>query len=97
MDSLAAKPEKFNVCSRNAYDKVISNTPRNMSANSTNIVHKLFNREVSLKPRYHKVQKLDPVLMLYFFFFRLCFECILCVWPIKHAASTRDITSIFDL
>ncbi|XP_035459348.2 uncharacterized protein LOC118282391 isoform X2 [Spodoptera frugiperda] len=45
MDSLAAKPEKFNVCSRNAYDKVISNTPRNMSANSTNIVHKLFNRE----------------------------------------------------
>lgn len=47
MDSLAAKPEKFNAFSSYAYDKVISNTPRNMSANSSNIVHKLFNREVS--------------------------------------------------
>ncbi|XP_047020637.1 uncharacterized protein LOC124630704 isoform X1 [Helicoverpa zea] len=45
MDSLAAKPEKLNAFSRYAYDKTISNTPRNMSAHSSNIVHKLFNRE----------------------------------------------------
>lgn len=47
MDSLATKPEKFNALSRYANDKVISNTPKNMSASSSNIVHKLFNREVS--------------------------------------------------
>lgn len=47
MDSLAAKPEKFNEFTRNEYETTNPNTPRNMSVNSSNIVHKLFNREVS--------------------------------------------------
>ncbi|XP_075970948.1 uncharacterized protein LOC142973208 [Anticarsia gemmatalis] len=45
MDSLAAKPEKFNEFTRNEYETTNSNTPRNMSVDSSNIVHKLFNRE----------------------------------------------------
>lgn len=47
MDSLAARPENFNAFNRYEYDKTKSNTPKNMSENSSNIVHKLLNREVS--------------------------------------------------
>ncbi|XP_030036836.2 uncharacterized protein LOC115452437 [Manduca sexta] len=46
MDPLGAKPKNNNSFDENECDKSNSNTLRYTSANSSNIVHKLFNREI---------------------------------------------------
>jgi hypothetical protein len=46
MDS-ADDLEIFNSSSENECDKPNANVPKNLSNHNTNIVHKLFNREVS--------------------------------------------------
>lgn len=46
--SVAEESENFVAYNKNEYSKTISNTPTNISTSSSNIVHKLFNREVSL-------------------------------------------------
>ncbi|XP_049866336.1 uncharacterized protein LOC126367019 [Pectinophora gossypiella] len=46
MDSLAEEPDKSNILRKNEYDKGNFNGPIQSSAHSSNIVHKLFNREI---------------------------------------------------
>lgn len=46
--SVAEESENVVAYNKNEYSKTISNTPTNISTSSSNIVHKLFNREVSL-------------------------------------------------
>ncbi|KAJ2946846.1 hypothetical protein O0L34_g16175 [Tuta absoluta] len=46
MDSLAEDPEKSSFYRKYEQDKTIFNTPRSSSENCSNIVHKLFNREL---------------------------------------------------
>lgn len=46
--SVGEESENFVAYNKNEYSKTISNTPTNISTSSSNIVHKLFNREVSL-------------------------------------------------
>lgn len=47
MDSRAAKLENYNFVNKNECDKPLIDTPQCTPANSHNVVHKLFNREVS--------------------------------------------------
>lgn len=78
MDSLATEPENFNSFCRNECGKTISNTPRNMSVSNSNIVHKLFNREVSYNSKITQSSKASPVVMLYFFLVCTYVSCLFC-------------------